>query len=78
VFTSGNGAAVSNTPITLRIRPYVMLLNQDAPGGFVREWPRLQDRHLRHLSYAGQWFLLAGVTVCAYLALLRSRRRPSA
>jgi surfeit locus 1 family protein len=55
-----------------------MLLDPDAPGGFVREWPRLQDRHLRHLSYAGQWFLLAGVTVCAYVALLRSHRRPSA
>jgi cytochrome oxidase assembly protein ShyY1 len=48
------------------------------PCAFVREWPRLQDWHHRHLSYAGQWFLLAGVTVCAYLALWRSRRLPSA
>jgi surfeit locus 1 family protein len=62
----------------LSVEPYVMLLDPDAPYGFVREWPRWQDRHHRHLSYAGQWFLLAGVTVCAYLALWRSRRRPSA
>jgi surfeit locus 1 family protein len=62
----------------LSVEPYVMLLDPGAPGGFVREWPRLQDRHHRHLSYAGQWFLLTGVTVCAYLALWRARRRPSA
>ncbi|MGH8479914.1 MAG: SURF1 family protein [Gammaproteobacteria bacterium] len=62
----------------LSVEPYVMLLDPGAPHGFVREWSRFQDRHHRHRSYAGQWFLLAGVTVCAYLALWRSRRRPSA
>ncbi|MGQ0594515.1 MAG: SURF1 family protein [Gammaproteobacteria bacterium] len=61
----------------LSVEPYVMLLDPGAPYGFVREWPRLQGRHHRHLSYAGQWFLLAGVTVSAYLALWRSRRRTS-
>ncbi len=62
----------------LSVEPYVMLLDPDAPYGFVREWPRRQDRHHLNLSYAGQWFLLSGVTVWAYLKLWRSRRRPSA
>jgi surfeit locus 1 family protein len=59
----------------LSVGRYIVLLDPGAPHGFVREWPRSQYRHHMHLSYAFQWFLLAGVTVVGYLTLWRSRRR---
>jgi surfeit locus 1 family protein len=46
----------------------VVLLDADAPDGFVRNWRPSDFGPERHLGYAVQWFALAGTLVVAYLA----------
>lgn len=38
------------------LQPLVVQLDPTAPGGFVRDWPRPDERADRHRSYALQWF----------------------
>ena len=38
------------------LQPLIVQLDPQAPGGFVREWPRPDERADRHRSYALQWF----------------------
>ena len=38
------------------LQPLIVQLDAAAPGGFVREWPRPDERADRHRSYALQWF----------------------
>lgn len=72
---AGAGAVWQNLDLdryrSLSAHPVQPLVVQMAPesegGGFVREWPRLDARHERHLSYAYQWFGFAGATVALWL-----------
>jgi len=58
------------------MQPIVVLLDPQSPGGFVREWVRLDVGAAVHRGYAFQWFMLAAVVVVLYLVLLvRARRR---
>ena len=49
----------------------IIKLDPTAPGGFVREWPRPDERADRHLSYAFQWFgfALASLGIWAYFLI---------
>lgn len=38
------------------LQPLIVQLDAQSPGGFVREWPRPDERADRHRSYALQWF----------------------
>lgn len=50
------------------VQPVVILMDADsAGGGFVREWPRPDERIERHLGYAWQWFGFAGALVAIWL-----------
>ena len=56
--------------------PIVVLLDPQSPGGFVREWARLDVGAAVHQGYAFQWFMLAAAVVVLYVVLLvRARRR---
>ncbi len=57
------------------VQPVVLQLAADAPAGFVRAWPRPDDRKERHLSYALQWYGFAASAVLIWLAL--AWRRPA-
>jgi len=48
-------------------------LDPGAPGGYVREWPRPDERAERHRSYALQWFgfALASVAIWGYFLVRR-------
>jgi len=49
------------------VQPVVILMDADsAGGGFVREWPRPDERIERHLGYAWQWFGFAGALVAIW------------
>lgn len=52
-----------------RVQPVVMLLDPDAPGGFVRHWTRPLPNPGMHLGYAGQWFGFALIALVLYLRL---------
>jgi surfeit locus 1 family protein len=45
------------------LQPVVIRLDHDQPHGYLRAWPRPDERHERHLSYALQWFGFAASTV---------------
>ena len=57
------------------LQPLLIRLDADQPDGYLRVWPRPDDRHERHRSYALQWFGFAAssVGIWAWFAL----RRPS-
>ena len=51
------------------LQPVVIQLDASAPGGYLREWPRPDERADRHRSYALQWFgfAVASLGIWAYL-----------
>lgn len=53
------------------VQPVVVLLDPQAPGGFVREWARLDAGIAVHQGYAFQWFALAVAALVGYVALMR-------
>lgn len=57
------------------LQPLVIQLAAEAPGGFGRDWPRLDARHEKHLSYAWQWFGFAATSVAIWL-FFALRRAP--
>ncbi len=56
------------------VQPVILQLAADAPAGFVRDWPRPDERFERHLSYAWQWYGFAASAVLIWFAL--AWRRP--
>lgn len=56
------------------VQPVVVQLDAAAPAGFVRDWPRPDERLERHLSYAYQWYGFAASAVLIWLALGWRRR----
>jgi surfeit locus 1 family protein len=59
--------------VSYPLQPLVILLDADAPGGYLREWPRPDERSERHRSYALQWFgfAVASIGIWAYFLLRR-------
>lgn len=51
------------------VQPVVLQLAAEAPAGFVRDWPRPDDRAERHLSYAWQWYGFAASAGLIWFAL---------
>ncbi len=57
------------------LQPVVIRLDAEQPHGFLRAWPRPDERHERHRSYALQWFGFAASTVGIW-AWSAFRRQP--
>ena len=59
--------------VTYPLQPVVIQLDPDAPGGYLRDWPRPDERAERHRSYALQWFgfAAASIGIWAYFLLRR-------
>ena len=55
------------------IQPVVVQLDEQAPHGYAREWPRLDERAEMHRSYALQWFGFAASTIGIWLWFLVKR-----
>lgn len=49
------------------VQPVVVQLDADSPHGFVREWPRPDERAEMHRSYALQWFGFAFASLGIWL-----------
>lgn len=61
------------TTVGAEIPPITLLLDGDAPYGFVRAWTPPATDENRHLGYAFQWFALAvTVVVVTLILILRS------
>ncbi len=62
--------------VNFPIQPIVIQLDaQSAAGGFVREWPRPDERLQTNLNYAIQWWSFAATTVVLWLVV--NYRKPS-
>lgn len=48
-------------------QPLVIELDANAPAGFVRDWPRPDERWEKHMSYALQWYGFAATAVAIWL-----------
>jgi surfeit locus 1 family protein len=57
------------------LQPVVIRLDGNQPYGYQRIWPRPDERHERHLSYALQWFGFAASTVAIW-GWFGLRRKP--
>jgi surfeit locus 1 family protein len=85
-FTLGNAAPVPGwqpvwprldmkryaASVPFAVQPGVVLLDNNAAGGYAREWSRLDAGINLHYGYAFQWFALA--TLAAVIAVLLGRR----
>jgi len=50
------------------IKPWVVLLSDDEPDGFVRQWrPSVRMTPEKHMGYAFQWFSLAVALIFLYI-----------
>jgi len=59
------------------VQPFVIRLAPDEPGGFLRQWPKLDLQPERSTSYAVQWFAMALTVVVIYLAVNFKRIAPT-
>lgn len=55
------------------LQPVVIQLDPAAPGGYLREWPRPDERADRHRNYALQWFGFAVSSLGIWVYLLWRR-----
>ena len=60
----------------MKFLPITVLLDSDAPHGFVRAWKPPGSDEARHLGYAFQWFALA-LTVMVVTVVVALRKGPS-
>lgn len=58
-------SAALGTPLA----PQLLLLDAEAPDGYVREWRAPGLEPARHYSYAVQWWAMAGALVVLYVVL---------
>lgn len=59
--------------VTFPLQPVVIQLDPEAPGGYLREWPRPDERAERHRSYALQWFGFAAASLGIWMYFLLRR-----
>jgi len=58
------------------MQPIVVLLDPQGPGGYLREWSRLDVGVAVHQGYAFQWFALAAAVIVLYgVLMVRAIRR---
>jgi surfeit locus 1 family protein len=60
--------------LSQKLYPFVILLEQNQPYGFAREWQPFNGKVATHYGYAVQWFALAGTLLIIFLVLNIHRR----
>lgn len=49
--------------------PAVILLKEDAPDGYFREWPKYDANVTMHIGYAVQWYVFAAIVLITYIGV---------
>lgn len=55
--------------VPFKVMPVVVRLDAESAGGYLRNWPRPDERMEKHLSYAYQWYGFAFTAVLIYLVM---------
>lgn len=53
--------------VPFQLQPIIIQMGNDSPSGFVREWPRPDDRIQTHRGYAFQWYGMAVMLLIFYI-----------
>lgn len=53
--------------VPFSLQPLIIQLNPSDSGGFVRNWPRQDDRVTTHMGYAFQWYGMAVMLALFYI-----------
>lgn len=51
------------------VYPFIIRLNTQSPYGYVRHWTTVNMPPRRHVAYAFQWFMIAGVIFIIFMVL---------
>lgn len=51
------------------VLPVIILLDKDDAHGYVREWPKYEDKVGMHIAYAIQWYVFALIVLATYLGV---------
>jgi surfeit locus 1 family protein len=73
--TSFPQAAELARALGVALGPRILLLDPEAPLGFVRDWQPPGMAPLRHLSYAIQWWCFAALAVVIWTVMSHRRAR---
>ena len=52
-----------------QLLPLTILLDKNEPGGYVREWPKYEEKVAMHVGYAIQWYVFALIVLATYLGM---------
>ena len=69
---------VQSQQLGMKLLPLVLLLDEDAPDGFVRDWRPVVFGPERHVGYAVQWFALGAALLIIYIWVNLRRARAHA
>ncbi|WP_194756142.1 SURF1 family protein [Aliidiomarina indica] len=64
-----------NSALDLNLAPIILLLDEENPLGFPREWPVVVMTPHRHYAYAVQWFGLAIAALVVFFVASRIRAK---
>ena len=51
------------------ILPMIVLLSKDDKFGYLREWPRYEEKVAMHIGYAIQWYVFALIVLATYVGV---------
>jgi len=57
------------------IMPVVILLDKNDDSGYVREWPKYEEKVGMHIGYAIQWYVFALIVLATYLGVNFKKRQ---
>ena len=61
--------------VPFSLHPIIIQLDTASPGGFVRNWPRPDDRIATHLGYTFQWYGMA-VMLALFYFFVNTKKTP--
>lgn len=52
-----------------KLLPVVILLDKNEAHGFVRKWPKYEEKVVMHIGYAIQWYVFALIVLATYIGV---------
>ncbi len=62
------------TKFNIKLLPMIILLNSDDKYGYVRQWPKYEEKVSMHIGYAIQWYVFAVIVLVTYIGVNFKKR----
>jgi len=66
--------AIFEEKLGKEILPVVILLDKNDTSGYIREWPKYEEKVSMHIGYAIQWYVFALIVLATYLGVNIQKR----